>query len=52
MATMQELMQQSIPLGRPVTVTLKNGKELEGTLRQFDETLFYLQFPNGNLQPV
>lgn len=51
MATMRELMQQSIPLGHAVTVTLNNGKELEGTLHQFDETLFTLQFPNGNLQP-
>lgn len=52
MATMQELMQQSIPVGQAVTITLKNGKEIEGTLLQFDETLFCVKAPNGNVQPV
>lgn len=52
MANMQELMQKNIQIGALVTITLKNGKEVLGTIDSFDEDLFCIQFPNGHIQPI
>lgn len=52
MASMQEWMQGSLSAGSPVIITLKNGKELSGILESFDETLFFLRFADGRIQPV
>lgn len=52
MASMQELMQNSLLTGQSVMITLKNGKELSGVLESFDETLFFLRLPGGRIQPI
>lgn len=52
MANMQELMHKNISVGNPVTITLKNGKEVIGVFDSFDEDLFCIQLPNGYIQPI